>query len=118
VPSPSAPPAPAFSIAVVPDRARAVVRPAGDLDLLTVPALRAEVDRLQEAGFAHVLVDLCGLTFIDSEGVKLLLRLRGDAERAGRRVAVAPGPEHVQRVIALTMTAGILLWEDGREAGP
>ncbi|HWH15007.1 MAG TPA: STAS domain-containing protein [Miltoncostaeaceae bacterium] len=109
--SPFAPPAPPFSIAVVPDRQRVVLHPVGELDLLTIPALRREVVRLHEVGFTDVLVDLAGLGFIDSEGVKLLLALRREAVGTGRRVTVAPGPAQVQRVFALTMTLDLLEWE-------
>jgi anti-anti-sigma factor len=52
----------------------------GELDLATAPRLR---DALADPGGRVVLVDLRGLTFMDSTGVRTLLQANEDAASAG-----------------------------------
>jgi anti-anti-sigma factor len=66
-------PAP-FSIDVQPDRELVRVRLAGGLDLATSDRLLQQLKELLDAGFDHVAIDLRELLFIDSSGLRLLLR--------------------------------------------
>ena len=50
-----------------------VVRCVGEIDLATVPGLRERISRLQIDGSAHLVVDLTGVTFIDSLGLGALI---------------------------------------------
>ena len=50
-----------------------VIDMAGDLDLATAPHLEAVIDRMMVIP-DHIIVDLSKLTFIDSTGLRLLLR--------------------------------------------
>jgi anti-anti-sigma factor len=52
-----------------------VVRPVGDLDMLTAPALRQQLDGFL-AENASVVIDLSGVTFVDSAGLRTLLLAR------------------------------------------
>jgi anti-anti-sigma factor len=88
----------------------AVVSPAGELDAATVEALGDEVTALRRAGAERVVVDLGGVTFLDSRGLGVLLVLRNDAKRAGQELLLVPGPPQVQRVFALTRTRGLFDW--------
>ena len=72
-------PEPLLSVEVRPDRDAVIVAPRGELDLSTVALVEREVRELQERGFARVVLDLRGLTFIDSTGLRLLIRLDDDA---------------------------------------
>jgi anti-anti-sigma factor len=52
-----------------------VVQPRGDLDMLTAPVLRQRVDdALAEHG--SLVIDLSGVTFVDSAGLRALLLAR------------------------------------------
>src|SRR4051794_8096219 len=62
-----------FAIEVRPARERVVVAPRGELDLATTEGLEAEIDGLVNAGFAEIVLDLRGLSFIDSTGLCLVL---------------------------------------------
>jgi anti-sigma B factor antagonist len=99
-----------FSIAVHPDRREVVVAPSGELDLSCVDALDAEVRELRAAGFDRVVIDLRRLEFIDSSGLRILLSLRNDAERAGHELALVRGPRDVDRLFELTGTRGLFDW--------
>ena len=63
------------------------VAPVGELDIATVYKLESEVARLLESGFARIVLDLRGLSFIDSTGLCLVLRL---AARSDACLAIRP----------------------------
>ena len=78
------------------------VRPAGDLDLDTVHRVESALGALREEGADNLVLDLRGLTFMDSTGLRLVIRWHNAARDDGFRFAVVPGPEVVQRVFRLT----------------
>src|SRR5215204_2535900 len=57
----------------------AVVQPRGELDLASVETLRAALDGIESPG--RLVLDLRGLSFIDSTGLHLLVALHQRAER-------------------------------------
>jgi anti-sigma B factor antagonist len=66
----------------------------GDLDLATAPQLESAFEEPD----GHVALDLAKVRFIDSTGLRALVRIR---ERQERVVLVAPSPV-VQRLLSLT----------------
>jgi anti-sigma B factor antagonist len=76
----------------------AIVSIAGDLDLATVPRLRAELAAEPVAGAGAVVVDLAGVTFMDSTGLSALLDLERDLTARGGRLAIAC-PEGAARLL-------------------
>jgi anti-anti-sigma factor len=78
------------------------VRPVGELDLDTAPRLEDALADVQSAGPARVLLDLRDLTFMDSTGLRLIIRWDARARQDGFAFAIVPGPDVVQRVIRLT----------------
>ena len=87
-----------------------VVAPTGDLDAATVDALHQEVSARRREGAGHIVVDLRGVSFIDSRGLGVLLVLRNDAKREGHELTLIPGSRRVQLVFALTGTRGLFEW--------
>jgi len=80
-----------------------VVRPVGELDVATTPALRAELTAIPE-DTAKVIVDLTDVTFLDSTGLGVLIaamkRFR-DSSAAGRLDLVVTRP-HIHKVLEVT----------------
>ena len=105
-----------FSVTVAPDRREVAVVPSGELDLASVDALEREVRELRDAGFDEIVIDLRRLSFMDSTGLRLLVTLRNEAERAGYSLTLRPGPPSVQRVFAITGTRGLFHWGLGQGA--
>lgn len=66
-----------------------VVAIAGELDLGTAPRLNAALGSSAVVQSDAVLVDLSGVTFMDSTGLKLLLTLDNDLRGRGGRMAIA-----------------------------
>ena len=98
----SSPPPELFSCEVDRDGGSAWVRPAGDLDLDTVHRVESALTELRGEEWGDLLLDLRGLTFMDSTGLRLVIRWNTAAREEGFTFAVVPGPEIVQRVFRLT----------------
>ena len=76
----------------------------GELDLSTTPKVEHALARLESNGASVIIIDLRGLTFLDSSGLRLILEADGRARREDRRLLVVPGPREVQRVFRVTLT--------------
>lgn len=74
----------------------------GELDLGTVPALEREVQELRERGVKQIVLDLREITFMDSSGLSLLLRLDAEARSNGFSFAIVEGDGPVRRLLELT----------------
>lgn len=85
---------------------RAGVALSGDLDMADAEAVeRLLADLARDRAPARVVVDLRGLEFIDSHGVRALFRAREEAERAGSRIALCPGDGPIRRTLELVDAA-------------
>jgi len=94
-----------FQVDVQPERDHVRVAPRGELDMATVGALEQELRRLYDSGFGTIVLDLGGLSFMDSSGLHLVSRWVSDASRNGFRFELEPGQEQVQRLFEL---AGVI----------
>ncbi len=90
----------------------AVVAVSGELDLHSADVLERAVAALHAAGRDRIVVDLRGVEFMDSTGLRVLIGLHRAAERDGRRLSLVPGPHPVQRIFELTATAAFFHWRD------
>lgn len=52
----------------------------GELDIATVPHLDAAFDAALATDAKHILIDLAGISFIDSTGLRLLIRMKESCE--------------------------------------
>jgi len=77
----------------------AVIALAGELDMAGASALERELGLL---GAGTIVVDLRGLEFMDSSGLRALVTSALRAQDAGRRFALIPGAAHVMRVFDIT----------------
>jgi anti-sigma B factor antagonist len=90
----------------------ATVNVVGALDLATVPVLDNQVAELRDAGFRRLILDLRGLDFIDSTGLRGILRYDAEARLDGFSIELIQGPAAVQRVFELTGTTDHLPFID------
>jgi anti-anti-sigma factor len=97
-----------FRCEVQPERGAARVSAVGSLDVATVEVLDAQLRELREAGFRRLIVDLGELRFMDSTGLRLLLKWDAEARGDGYAIEVAPGPPAVQRVFEITGSLDLL----------
>jgi anti-sigma B factor antagonist len=73
----------------------------GELDLSTVGKVDDELQRW-EGSSQDLVLDLSRLTFLDSTGLRCVVRADERAKEDGRRLVVVKGPEAVQRVFEIT----------------
>ena len=90
-----------------------VVAPVGDLDLANAGRLQEEVARALEAGESSMVVDLRGLRFMDSTGLRALLSVVEACHERGCEFAVIQGPSQVQRLLRITRVAERITILDG-----
>jgi anti-sigma B factor antagonist len=85
----------------------------GELDLSSAPELDATLDQVERIA-RSVVLDLRGLTFLDSSGVTLLLRHTQRAASDGFALSIVAPEPRVARVLELTGVAAVLPLSDGR----
>jgi anti-sigma B factor antagonist len=94
----------------------AIVAPTGELDLSGATILEAELDRLAaEPELGAIVLDLRGLEFLDSSGLRLVVLADMRAREAGRRFSLVRGSETVHRVFEITRMSERLHFVDAPE---
>lgn len=97
-----------FRCELEPHRDVVHIRPIGELDMAAAPVVDAQLDELAAAGFAHLVLDLRGVSFLDSSGLRLILVWDAKARTEGLVFELVPGPAPVQRMFDVTGVAGRL----------
>lgn len=91
-----------FSVSLGGEGEEVVVEVRGELDVATSPDLRATLHPVAVAGPPRVVVDLSGVSFIDSTGIGVLVTaLKQVRARGGQMVLRSPQPM-VRKVLAIT----------------
>jgi anti-sigma B factor antagonist len=99
-----------LTITAEPLRGGVHVRLAGELELASAAGLEAELQGVEAGGPSWVGLDLRGLSFIDSTGLRLVLAADARARQGGRRLVLVRGGPAVQRVFELTGVDDRLAW--------
>jgi anti-sigma B factor antagonist len=99
-----------FSCEVRPEPDHVVVAPRGELDMATAGAVELELKRVREADFQAIVLDLGGLSFMDSSGLHLVMRWAEESSKDGFRFELEPGPPAVQRIFELAALNESLPW--------
>jgi anti-anti-sigma factor len=81
---------------------------AGELDLSGVDRVQHELERVESSDVLWIVVDLSGLTFMDSNGVRLLMHAQARSRAHSDRLMLLRGPTDVQRVFELCGVDGLL----------
>ena len=92
-----------------------VIALTGELDLATAPVAEQELMRA-EASQDLIVLDLRGLTFIDSTGLRLMIAADRRARERHASFVIVEGPPQVRRLFDLSGIAGHLETIDGAPA--
>jgi anti-anti-sigma factor len=103
---------PEFEVTVSTEDGVRVVTVRGELDLDTMQEL-TEALAADDGPLATTVIDLRGLTFIDSSGVSGVLSAARRARDAGGRLVCVPGAPSIRRVFELTGVDTVIEWVDG-----
>jgi anti-anti-sigma factor len=79
----------------------------GELDLSNAAGLKDQLSRTME-GPANVVVDLRGVTFIDSSGIQALVASKRRCLQCGRQFRIRLGDSQVRRMLTLAGVAEYL----------
>jgi anti-sigma B factor antagonist len=83
----------------------------GEIDAHTAPDLAAHLDPLP-AGDGDAVLDVAGIEFIDSSGLRVLIEAHQRAVAAGRRLVIQRPSASVRRLFEISGLAGHLLVDD------
>ena len=73
----------------------------GDLDIASAPELETLLTTAEATSASEIVVDLSGLKFIDSTGIRLLALADARSRQDGNRLSLLRGPAAVQRAFTL-----------------
>ena len=79
-----------------------IVAVSGEVDVATAPAVRDCLDQVIERDAGVVVVDLTGVTFIDSTGLGVLIGARKRCADEGRDVRVVVAEPRILKVFEIT----------------
>jgi len=88
-----------IEVRTAPDRV--VLELHGELDLLAAPRLQEQIETAPTDDRAILVLDLQGLEFVDSAGLRVILAAHEQARERGRELALTKGSEQVQRLLAI-----------------
>ena len=80
----------------------AVVRPAGELDIAAADGLRDALARACRSEADRVVVDLGGVTFVDSSVIGVLVATAKQLQRAGCHLLIVNATSRPMRTLQLT----------------
>jgi anti-sigma B factor antagonist len=80
-----------------------IVEPRGQADIHTAPALREALSEAIESGGKVVVVDLSGVTFVDSMTLGVLLGAVKRLRQRGGELRIIVDDPHVRRVFEITL---------------
>jgi anti-anti-sigma factor len=85
-----------------------LIRLHGEFDLTCEEPFREELERALDEDTKTLVLDLCGLTFMDSAGLRILVTLDRATSEDGLHFTVLCGQGHVRRVLRETGLDGVL----------
>jgi anti-sigma B factor antagonist len=97
-----------LQIEVSHDGGRAILALVGELDMASADRLQQAVDDDALRTETSVVLDLEGLQFIDSTGLRVILRALEHCRGRGQEFAITRGSPQVQRLLSITGVAAHL----------
>ncbi len=81
---------------------RVVLRLLGELDLASAPLLQEAIESAQADAAQLLVLDVDGLEFIDSTGLRIILAAHEHAQAEGQMLALTQGSQQVKRLMSIT----------------
>jgi anti-anti-sigma factor len=92
-----------------------VVQLIGELDKDSAPAFEAELKRVEASDALEIIVDLSGLTFIGSDGLKVFIHANARSREDGNRLLLVRGSDEVQSTFEMSGLLSRLPFDGYRE---
>jgi anti-sigma B factor antagonist len=88
----------------------------GELDRESAPTFEAELKRVEATDAGQIIVDLSGLAFIGSDGLKVFIHATARSRRTGNRLTLVRASDVVQGTFEVAGLRSRLPFEDDRGA--
>ncbi|HET8758501.1 MAG TPA: STAS domain-containing protein [Solirubrobacteraceae bacterium] len=98
---PSSPVNPELRVEIEAGDRSATIRLVGELDMATADMFSETSHGLLAEGYEQIVLDLRELTFMDSSGLRAILKLHRAAGTSAQ-LEIIDGPDHVKRLFTLT----------------
>ena len=95
-----------------------VVQLVGELDKDSAPRFEAELKRVEATDAREIIVDLSGLTFIGSDGLKVFIHANARSRDGAGRLMLVRGSDEVQSTFEMSGLLSRLPFDDDREPNP
>lgn len=89
-----------------------IITLAGEFDLASAPHIEQALIAAEASDASQILLDLSGLDFIDSTGLRTIILAHARSRADGDRLRLRRGPPQVQRIFELTATADMMPFSD------
>jgi anti-anti-sigma factor len=86
----------------LPGKKACIVSVHGQVHLLEAKELEQRLEGILQDDHPHLILDMTDVNFIASDGLGVLIKIRGDARRAGGSVRIVEPPEPVLGVFRTT----------------
>ncbi len=103
---------PFIALRVARDGSTAVVSIDGEIEFATAPKLRATLLELVHDGPTRIVLDLAGVSFLDSAGISLLIQAKKRLATGGAELVLRRPRSNVRRVLQVTGVDDLFLIED------
>ena len=104
---------PGFDLHVERRGSAAILRLSGELDITGADRLETRIKELADDSPDIVVIDLRKVSFMDSTGLRSLLRARALGSEEGWSLTLIRGPKPVHRVLELTRMDEVFDFADG-----
>lgn len=91
-----------ISIRSEPNNEERLVTINGELDIATAPRVERALRSIESGSPSRIVVDLRGVRFMDSTGLRVILAADLRARQAGRSLELVRGPDNVHRIFGIT----------------
>jgi anti-sigma B factor antagonist len=89
----------------------------GELDIAYASQVEAMITHLCASDVPGIALDLTGLTFIDSTGIRAIVTAQKLCQERGHEFAIVPGNAAVQRAFEATGLLGALPFRETQQGG-
>jgi anti-sigma B factor antagonist len=103
---------PFIALRVARDGATAVVSIDGEIEFATAPKLRATLLELVHDGPTCIVLDLAGVSFLDSAGISLLIQAKKRLATGSAELVLRRPRSNVRRVLQVTGVDDLFVIED------
>lgn len=84
------------------DESRATLQVRGEVDISSADTLEQRIGQLRNGDVSELVIDLAGVPFMDSSGLRILLKAHSELQEAGGRLVIARPSTAVARLLEVS----------------